>query len=86
MNVHKAIWHYDRATVEAASLCGEDGFEIRYVVSRCGGRIHCEGQSGGFEWFQVNIAAVFMLMISSNFTGACTGSSPGLSPFKMRSA
>src|SRR5438477_2730267 len=56
MNVHKAIRHYDYATAEPASLCSEDGFEIRYVVNRCGGRLDCEGQSGSFEWFQVNIA------------------------------
>src|SRR4051794_27509532 len=56
MDVHKAIRHYDYATVEPASLFSEDGFEIRYVVNRCGDRLDCEGQSGSLEWFQVNIA------------------------------
>src|SRR5260370_92378 len=56
MDVHKAIRHYDYATVEPASLFSEDGFEIRYVVNRRGGRLDCEGQCGSLEWFQVNIA------------------------------
>src|SRR5216684_388650 len=55
MDIQETIRHHDQATIQPASLCGNDGFEVGLVVNRCGDRLECEGCSGGFEWVQVNV-------------------------------
>jgi hypothetical protein len=50
----EGVRYHDEATAGLACLCGNEGFEARYVVNRCENRLRADG-GGGFERAHITI-------------------------------